>query len=211
VSGRAVAAIILLVLSAAACASRPEIRPPAPRAQPRPDLFVVLPGPGGTAGAITVVRGTDQHVLDSAYAALRIGGDGRLEPARLGEAEVRDAFGPALGAQPQAPTSFILYFTFGTDQLTPESTQELAKVLAEVQKRPAPDVDIIGHTDRAGTDAQNDELSLKRAMSVRASVLRLGVPEDRIQTAGRGEREPRVPTADGVEEPLNRRVEITVR
>jgi outer membrane protein OmpA-like peptidoglycan-associated protein len=41
--------------------------------------------------------------------------------------------------------------------------------------------------------------------------VRRGIAPDRITTAGRGEREPLVPTADEVAEPRNRRVEISVR
>jgi outer membrane protein OmpA-like peptidoglycan-associated protein len=46
---------------------------------------------------------------------------------------------------------------------------------------------------------------------VREELLKLGIAPGRIRTAGRGEREPLVPTADGVAEPRNRRVEINVR
>lgn len=209
--GGAPAAAILIMLSAAACASRPEVLPAAPTAQPRPDLFVVLPGRDGTAGAITVVHGTERRVLEDAYAALRVTRDGWLEPARVSAQEVREVFGAALDAQPPPAASFILYFTFGTDQLTPESTRELGDVMAEVQRRPDPEVVIIGHTDRVGGIAQNDALSLQRAERVRASILGLGLPADRVQATGRGEREPLVATEDEVAEPRNRRVEITVR
>jgi len=41
--------------------------------------------------------------------------------------------------------------------------------------------------------------------------VKAGVAADRISVAGRGEREPLVPTADEVAEPRNRRVEINVR
>jgi outer membrane protein OmpA-like peptidoglycan-associated protein len=83
--------------------------------------------------------------------------------------------------------------------------------MAEVRRRPDPEVLITGHTDRVGGVAQNDALSLQRAERVRASMLDLGLPADRAQAVGRGEREPLVPTDDEVAEPRNRRVEITVR
>jgi outer membrane protein OmpA-like peptidoglycan-associated protein len=70
---------------------------------------------------------------------------------------------------------------------------------------------VIGHTDRVGADDANDALSLQRAQTMREAMLGLGIPPARIRAAGRGEREPLVPTADGVEEPRNRRVEINVR
>jgi outer membrane protein OmpA-like peptidoglycan-associated protein len=84
-------------------------------------------------------------------------------------------------------------------------------MMAEVARRPDPEVLIIGHTDRVGSVAQNDALSLQRAERVREAVLRLGIAADRVQVSGRGEREPLVPTEDEVAEPRNRRVELTVR
>jgi outer membrane protein OmpA-like peptidoglycan-associated protein len=213
VSRALIAAALVVMLSGAACARRPEVlsAPAAPPPPPRADLFVVLPGRDGTAGAITVVHGTDRRVLDDAYAAVRLADDGTLEPVRLSEGQVRDVFGAALDAQPPAAASFILYFTFGTDQLTAESSRALTDVMAEVRRRPDPEVLITGHTDRVGGVAQNDALSLQRAERVRASMLDLGLPADRAQAVGRGEREPLVPTDDEVAEPRNRRVEITVR
>ena len=211
-SRAAIAAVLAIMLSGAACARRPDVRPDVRPAVPsRPDLFVVLPARDGTVGAITVDHGTDRQRLQDAYAALRITGDGRLEPGRLSEGEVRDIFGAALDAQPPAATSFVLYFVFGADQLTPESSRTLADVMAEVRRRPDPEVVIVGHTDRVGAIAQNDALSLQRAERVRASMRGLCLPADRVQAVGRGEREPLVPTEDEVAEPRNRRVEITVR
>jgi outer membrane protein OmpA-like peptidoglycan-associated protein len=73
-------------------------------------------------------------------------------------------------------------------------------------------VAVIGHTDRVGSVAQNDALSLQRAERVRRDVAQqLGIAPDRIAAAGRGEREPLVETADEVAEPRNRRVEVTIR
>ena len=70
---------------------------------------------------------------------------------------------------------------------------------------------VVGHTDLVGTDALNDALARQRAESVRAELIRRGVAADAVQASGRGSREPAVPTAAGVAEPRNRRVEIVVR
>ena len=48
-------------------------------------------------------------------------------------------------------------------------------------------------------------------MRLRESLISLGIPAERTQPAGRGKREPLVPTVENVSEPRNRRVEISVR
>ena len=209
--------LLVLALLAAACPKippplPPPPPPPPPAAKPRDDLYVVLPAADGRVGAITVTTPDGRHeVLDRPHAAVRIPEAGRLETGTATPEEVRTAFGAALAAQPGRPASFTLYFVEGRDQLTPESEQTLQAMLAEMARRPAPEITVIGHTDRVGTVAYNDTLSLQRATRVRDELVRRGIPPDRITSAGRGEREPLVPTADEVAEPRNRRVEISVR
>jgi outer membrane protein OmpA-like peptidoglycan-associated protein len=108
-------------------------------------------------------------------------------------------------------TQFTLYFVEGKDEFTDESKRTLDGVLAAIASRPVPDLVVIGHTDTVGSDAFNDTLSRQRAEVVRTSLLARGIAADRIAVVGRGKREPIVPTADGVAEPRNRRVEIQVR
>jgi outer membrane protein OmpA-like peptidoglycan-associated protein len=175
------------------------------------ELVVVLPEPDGKVGMVVVERGGERAVLNQAYAASRILDGGGPQAQRLQESEVRRDFGPLLAALPHRPKSFLLYFLEGKDEFTPESVVELEKMLAELRQRGAPDVVVIGHTDRVGNLQSNDRLSLQRAERVRLELVKLGIANARIQTAGRGEREPLVPTDDEVAEPRNRRVEISVR
>jgi len=149
--------------------------------------------------------------LNGAYASA-VGKPGSApEAAKLSEEEIKAAFAEALSARPDAPLRFTLYFKEGSDELTPDSAKELERVLAEIRKRPAPDLIIVGHTDRVGLLADNDRLALKRAEKMRGEMVRQGLPADSVQAAGRGEREPLVPTADEVAEARNRRVEMLVR
>lgn len=208
--GAVAGAVIATLLFAAACARAPA---PVAVAPPPPEmiLVVVLPGPDGDVGTVTVTHGGEEKALDRAYATARIAGPGRIETGTTTEAEVRASFGPALDAQPPRPVSFTLFFVFGTDILTPESTEALRTIAGDVAGRPAAEIVAIGHTDRVGSDQQNDVLSLQRAERVREELERLGINPERIATVGRGEREPLVVTADEVAEPRNRRVEIIVR
>jgi outer membrane protein OmpA-like peptidoglycan-associated protein len=192
------AALVLLLLTGCA---RPA----------RDDLYVLLPGAEGKTGELSVDSAGRVTVLDQPYAAVRVKEPGRVEPGTMTEQEARQAFGPALAAQPGRPMSFILYFLEGRDELTPESRQIVGTIPAEIARRPAPEIVVIGHTDRVGAVPFNDALSLRRAERVRDELVQAGVPADRVRVEGRGEREPLVPTDDEVAEPRNRRVEINVR
>ncbi len=173
--------------------------------------FSVLPDRDGKVGQMVVTpRQGAPLTLDQANmnAAVR---DGAASPEKLSEAQVREMYREALDAQPAAPVRFLLYFVEGGDTLTVESQRELENVLAEIKKRPAPDLIVVGHTDRVGSVADNDRLALRRAEKVRAQLVAQGLAEDSISASGRGEREPLVATADEVAEARNRRVEILVR
>lgn len=179
--------------------------------QPAPaDRVVLLPDADGKTGAVLVRTGSGERLLDQAYAAALVDSQGRIEAAREDPATVRERFGAALAAQPIRTVSFVLHFLNDTDELVPESRPILDQIKSEIARRPAAEVVAIGHTDRVGSDAYNDALSLKRAEAVRAALLAAGIAP-RIEVAGRGEREPLIPTADEVSEPRNRRVEINVR
>src|SRR3546814_20641131 len=69
---------------------------------------------------------------------------------------------------------------------------------------------LAGHADKSGSDQYNVGLSQRRAEAAKAYLAGKGVPETAIATAGFGESRPLVETADGVREPQNRRVEITL-
>jgi outer membrane protein OmpA-like peptidoglycan-associated protein len=105
----------------------------------------------------------------------------------------------------------MLHFVRGSDELIEDSKAELQRMLAELRTRALPDIVLIGHADTVGRDELNDELSLQRAERVKTLVVEQGIAAQRIRTAGRGKRELLVPTADGVDEPRNRRVEVNVR
>jgi outer membrane protein OmpA-like peptidoglycan-associated protein len=198
-------AIALSLLAFAGCA-------PAPKAPAvATEMVAVVPDPGGHVGSVVVRSGGSEQVLDQAYASRRVRTDGSAEAGRASPEEIQRAFSGTLDALPGRPTSFLLYFLEGRDELTPASRAELDKMFAEIRRRPAPDIVVIGHTDTVGNLAFNDKLSLARAERVRDMLVSLGVPRERVQAAGRGKRELLVPTEDNVAEGRNRRVEISVR
>ena len=174
------------------------------------DLVVLLPDKDGKVGKVLVNNPKGETVLDTAYAAARTSGGGLVRNT-ADKSEVKDVFGSALTAMPPRPISYTLYFESGSDEFTEQSDLEVKRVLAEMARRQAPEVTVIGHTDQVGPDQTNDALSLQRAERVKSILVGLGISPGRIMTAGRGKREPLVRTADGVSEPRNSRVEISVR
>lgn len=113
--------------------------------------------------------------------------------------------------EPVQPMEYTVYFdhddaTVRADQMDKiEEAAQLARDDAEVR------VTVVGHTDRAGADDYNLRLSMRRADNVRDALVDRGVDSGQIAVDGRGEAEPAVPTADGVSEQANRRVEILVQ
>jgi len=180
-------------------------------ATPSQDLVVLLPDKEGKVGSFVVQGPKGNAVLNTAYATARTTSDGGVQRGTTKPSEVKDMFGSALAAQPPRPISFTLYFESGSDEFTEQSNQEVKRLLAEMGRRQAPDITVIGHTDLVGPDPSNDALSLQRAERVKSILVGMGIPNERILTAGRGRREPLIPSADGVIEPRNRRVEISVR
>lgn len=174
------------------------------------ERVVLLPSAEGRPGALVVRDGQKELLLDQPYASTvrRLGGNALT---RSTPEEVEQRFGAALAAQPARPSNYVLYFLPGGNQLTPESEAAFVNVRAEIISRAAPELMVIGHTDSVGNAQGNDALSLKRAEAVRDLLVQAGVPAAMVEAVGRGERDLLVPTADEVDEPKNRRVEINLR
>jgi outer membrane protein OmpA-like peptidoglycan-associated protein len=103
-------------------------------------------------------------------------------------------------------------FDFDRAALRPEAAEALGRVKEMIERRRPRAVRVVGHTDAIGSEAYNDDLSLRRARSVERWLDSHGtVPP--IAVEGRGEREPVAPNAvEGRDNPegrqKNRRVEI---
>jgi outer membrane protein OmpA-like peptidoglycan-associated protein len=171
---------------------------------------VLLPEKDGRQTAVVVRQGDKETVLDQPYAAARTTQQGP-RAYRASPQEVDTQFGAALAAQPARASTFTLYFVEGKNEFTEQSRQVVDRILSEIAKRPVPDVLVVGHTDAVGSDQANDVLGQQRADIVRVALIKLGVASDDIRAISRGKRMLAVPTATGVAEPLNRRVEIIVR
>lgn len=135
-------------------------------------------------------------------------------------AACRDGFLTAMGEVEKAmmpkpkpvvmmtPKDYLVFFDWNKADVTPEAASILKTVVTDAKKMGDTKVVATGYTDLSGSAAYNMGLSERRAEAVKADLVGQGVPANNITTIGRGEADPLVPTADGVREPQNRRVQI---
>jgi outer membrane protein OmpA-like peptidoglycan-associated protein len=107
-----------------------------------------------------------------------------------------------------APRSYLVFFDFDKSDLTPAAQTVVHSAAENSAKMNVTKLTVTGHTDTSGSDAYNLRLSRRRAVSVQQELIHDGVPAGEIAIFAKGKRDLLVPTADGVKEPQNRRVQI---
>ena len=111
-----------------------------------------------------------------------------------------------------APTrTYLVFFDWDRADLTDRARQIVASAAQASTRVQTTRIEVNGYTDLSGTARYNQGLSVRRGRSVEAELVRDGVPANEIGVRGYGEADPLVPTAQGVREPQNRRVEIILR
>ena len=102
-------------------------------------------------------------------------------------------------------------FDVGSAAVKPQLRTVLDTFATSLQGDTHARIEIVGHTDSTGSDAINNPLSVERAQSVRDYLAGRGVAPTRMQTAGRGEREPVADNTTEAGRARNRRVEVFLR
>jgi outer membrane protein OmpA-like peptidoglycan-associated protein len=106
------------------------------------------------------------------------------------------------------PHSYLVFFDFNKSDLTPQAVTIVDQAAKNAETTKVTQLTVTGHTDTVGSDAYNMRLSRRRAESVAAQLEKDGIPSSEIEIVAKGKRDLLVPTADGVKEPQNRRVQI---
>ena len=102
-------------------------------------------------------------------------------------------------------------FDTASANLKPGAREKLARVAGVLLAYPGLDLDVEGHTDSVGSDDYNQSLSERRAESVRAYLVRQGIPRGDHRRQGFGESQPVVANATAAGRQQNRRVELVIR
>ena len=112
---------------------------------------------------------------------------------------------------PEAARTYLVFFDWDRADLSARARQIVAEAASASTHVQTTRIEVNGYTDLSGTAAYNERLSVRRARSVEAELVRDGVAAGEITIHGFGESNPLVPTAKGVREPQNRRVEIILK
>ena len=112
---------------------------------------------------------------------------------------------------PAAARSYLVFFDWDRADLTDRARAIIADAAGASTKTSTTRLEVSGYADRTGTEGYNQALSRRRAATVAAELVRDGVPTASISISAYGDTRPLVPTAAGVREPQNRRVEIVLK
>lgn len=103
-----------------------------------------------------------------------------------------------------------VYFDYDSSQVKPEDRPTLERIAQFLRENPTVGLIVDGHTDERGSNEYNLALGERRAQSVRAYLLGLGIGPERIQTRSFGEERPVALGHDESSWRLNRRAEFAL-
>lgn len=101
-------------------------------------------------------------------------------------------------------------FESGRSEVKPGAQNSLGKLADFLKQYPTRHILIEGHTDNIGSASYNEGLSQRRASAVESSLMRMGVPANRVTTAGYGKEYPIAANSSDTNRALNRRVEVYI-
>lgn len=107
--------------------------------------------------------------------------------------------------------SFIVFFDWDKAILSDRGRGIVKDAAGAAASGQGTKIEVSGNTDASGTRRYNQGLSLRRAETVAAELVKNGVAKTAIDIQANGETKPLVPTAPGAREPQNRRVEIVLK
>lgn len=106
----------------------------------------------------------------------------------------------------------VVYFRTGSAEIPSDAMEMIREIAANGigQGSGGGRIEVVGYTDSAGPAELNERLSQERAEAVADELAAQGIPRESIVVEWRGEDELPVETGDGVHEPQNRRVAISM-
>ncbi len=175
-------------------------------------MVILAPDPDGHVGKAEVItHGGSQLLEKSGGTTTFFGRQAAPSPATVSSPEfIAATFADVIAIEPTPHEKFILFFHKNTTELIYESQATITSILEAITRRAAVSISISGHTDSVGAMQLNEYLARYRALTIRDLLIQKGVAAERLTVSFHGKINQLVPTADGVAEPRNRRVEVIV-
>jgi outer membrane protein OmpA-like peptidoglycan-associated protein len=174
---------------------------------------ILTPDPDGHLGKAEVLTEGGKQILEKPYGMTTVSGRSSAPtPVTTATREfIAVTFADVMAIEPPPAEKFIIFFHTNTTDVVSESQATIAMILDAIKRRGALSISISGHTDSSGSIILNDKLAHDRAQAIGDLLIQQGVDGGRLTVSSHGKGNQLVPTADGVAEPLNRRVEVIVR
>ena len=172
---------------------------------------------GAGVGAILgrIIGGNDNGAVIGGIIGAGIGGAVGDDLDRQ-EAALRQQMGGSgvsivnTGSQLIVTLPEAITFPVDSAQLKSSFVSSLNALAQNLQQYPNTTVEVVGHTDSTGTASYNQQLSERRALSVRSVLLNAGVSSSRLRAYGQGENNPIASNRTAAGRQQNRRVEISI-
>lgn len=103
-----------------------------------------------------------------------------------------------------------ILFPTNSSYLTEKAKTDIKDLVEVIKQQGAVKIAIEGHSDKTGTPEYNKWLSEKRAASVKAMLVSLGLAESSVSTSGYGDTMPIADNRTPEGRAKNRRVELTI-
>ena len=159
--------------------------------------------------AIAVKSANQESVIDQANTFVSIGSDKKMSAvSKMSDEYINSLFGNVVKASNVKHYNFILYFS--KTKLLKTSQEELSRIIELLSNKDDYYIRIAGYTDTKGSAKYNIKLSQKRAELITQKIKEGNVKYLDLSTEFYGEKQLAIPTEDGVDEALNRRVEISI-
>lgn len=158
--------------------------------------------------AIVVSTEQNRRVIDEArdYTLIKSKNDFARLYKSMPDEDMKNIFKDVL--EPNDVEIFTLYFD-SRDFVNVD--KKLNEIVEFIKNNEDSYIQIIGHTDSKGAQTYNEELAKKRAEIVALKIKESGAKYLHIQVESYGEHNLALKTPDGVDEALNRRVEVLIR
>lgn len=180
---------------------------------PTRTVVVLMPDTDGHVGKAEVFTDGGRRLLEHSQETTNVASSSSPPTAvEVASAEsIAAMFADVMAIEPAPAEKFILYFHTSTTDLVPDSQAIFDTIVTAVKRREAVSISVSGHTDTSGSSQQNEILARDRANAIMNLLVERGIDVERLTVSSHGEGNQLVPTAKGVAQPENRRVEVIVR